>query len=260
MLVALGAIVAVLAAAPVLHLGSSAPPGSTALDMWIVLPVDLVAFEALKMVAALLASWLLVVSLISVVLFERGREAAGDAVLLWVPGFLRRVVRAGVSVAVAGTMVASSVSSSAATEAADDIDLRDVAVLVHLGPVEAPISSAPPAEGDADSPTSPVTGVPIHQDSSQEPDEEVNEASSPEAVPELGQVRDSTGEWVVRPGEHFWSIAEEILTREHGVAPTDAEIGPYWLDLIEANQERLPDPANPDLIYPGMRLTISPRT
>jgi len=55
----------------------------------------------------------------------------------------------------------------------------------------------------------------------------------------------------VQPGEHLWVIAERTLARAWGRPPTDAEIEPYWRDLVAANRGVLADPANPDLVYPG---------
>lgn len=63
-------------------------------------------------------------------------------------------------------------------------------------------------------------------------------------------------EWTVGPGDHFWSIAEQVLSQAWGRAPTDDEVVGYWNTLIAANSERLADPGNPDLIYPGQRFTV----
>lgn len=57
--------------------------------------------------------------------------------------------------------------------------------------------------------------------------------------------------WFVQPGDHFWHIAEATLADAWGRAPTDAEIVPYWRQLVEVNRPRLVDQSNPDLIYPG---------
>ncbi|MGI8939110.1 MAG: hypothetical protein ACR2JF_13040 [Iamia sp.] len=58
-------------------------------------------------------------------------------------------------------------------------------------------------------------------------------------------------EWTTAPGDHFWHIAEASLTDAWGRAPTDAEIDPYWSDLVELNRPLLSDQGNPDLIFPG---------
>jgi len=64
--------------------------------------------------------------------------------------------------------------------------------------------------------------------------------------------------WTVQPGDCFWTSADDVLQRAWDQAPTDAEIVPYWLRLIEANRSELADPANPDLIFPGQVFTVPP--
>lgn len=63
-------------------------------------------------------------------------------------------------------------------------------------------------------------------------------------------------EWTVRPGEHFWSIAEQVLRQHRHEEPGDDEVTAYWERLIEANRSRLVDQSNPDLIYPGQTLRL----
>lgn len=62
----------------------------------------------------------------------------------------------------------------------------------------------------------------------------------------------------VRSGESLWRIASHRLARSFGRAPTDAEIVPYWRELIEMNRDRLPDRDDPDLILPGQELLLPP--
>jgi nucleoid-associated protein YgaU len=62
--------------------------------------------------------------------------------------------------------------------------------------------------------------------------------------------------WTIRPGQHFWAVAEHVLTETWGRPPTPAEVVPYWKKLIEANRERLSDRNNPDLVFPGQVLVI----
>jgi len=64
--------------------------------------------------------------------------------------------------------------------------------------------------------------------------------------------------WTVEQGEHFWSIAETTLEDTRGAAPSEGEVASYWRKLIEANQDRLLPPHDPDLIYPGQSLVIPP--
>ncbi len=79
-------------------------------------------------------------------------------------------------------------------------------------------------------------------------------ATAPAPVPAPAQVAGET--WRVQPGECFWSIAEDVLTRSRNRPPSDAEIVPYWRALIEANRAALADRANPDLVFPGQVFTV----
>ncbi|MGH9181989.1 MAG: hypothetical protein ACRDY5_09775, partial [Acidimicrobiales bacterium] len=64
--------------------------------------------------------------------------------------------------------------------------------------------------------------------------------------------------WTVAPGQHFWAVAEMVLTEAWSRAPSDREMDPYWRTLIETNRLVLRDPANPDLLYPDQVLMIPP--
>lgn len=59
---------------------------------------------------------------------------------------------------------------------------------------------------------------------------------------------------LVAPGDHLWSIAEVHLAEHLGHQPNEAEVAPYWRDLIAAN----PQVTNPDLIFPGQTLVVPP--
>jgi hypothetical protein len=64
--------------------------------------------------------------------------------------------------------------------------------------------------------------------------------------------------WEVRGGEHFWSIAEQVLAASWRRAPTEAEVARYWAALVEHNRDRLAVRDNPDLIYAGQMLELVP--
>ena len=54
---------------------------------------------------------------------------------------------------------------------------------------------------------------------------------------------------------------ETLLDERDGEASTaisDEDIAGYWRILIAANQDRLIEPGNPDLILPGQELTLPP--
>lgn len=102
----------------------------------------------------------------------------------------------------------------------------------------------------------PSPSTPTSQPGTTQP---VNAAASPAtpwavetAVPPASAVDDA---WVVMPGDSFWSIAEEVVA-EVGHQPSEHVIADYWHRLIAANRDRLAQPENPDLLFPGQKLII----
>lgn len=71
-----------------------------------------------------------------------------------------------------------------------------------------------------------------------------------------GEVETREATWEVRPGDHFWSVAEQVLERAWGRVPVEREIVDYWRQLVERNRAELVDPSDPDLIYPGQVLEL----
>jgi hypothetical protein len=64
----------------------------------------------------------------------------------------------------------------------------------------------------------------------------------------------SAPQWLVRPGDNLWSIAAGALAEAWapaGVKPEQSDVGAYWVRVIAVNRDRLPDPADPSLIFPG---------
>jgi hypothetical protein len=106
-------------------------------------------------------------------------------------------------------------------------------------PVPSPISPAPgsaPSTGSSDPTTLPPS------------------SSAPAAPSPVGP-----SDWVVAPGESFWSIAEEALTDARGGAPPDQqEVARYWEQLVAANRDRLVAPGNPDLLVVGQVIHVPP--
>jgi hypothetical protein len=61
---------------------------------------------------------------------------------------------------------------------------------------------------------------------------------------------------LVERGESFWSVAAEVVERRFGPAAPSGQVALYWVLLLDANAAHLPVPADPNLIYPGMALTL----
>lgn len=62
--------------------------------------------------------------------------------------------------------------------------------------------------------------------------------------------------WTVANGDHLWSIAERTLTLRSGHRPDDATTADYWRRLIDANRDRLVEPADPGLIIPSQEIVL----
>lgn len=122
-------------------------------------------------------------------------------------------------------------------------------VLSPLGPVQRAAPDHRPARRPAAPRRRPgaraarAAGVPDRGDPS---------ATGPAAGAAVG-----AGIWVVRPGQSFWSIAEAVVASTAGERPADvAAVAAYWSRLIAANQDHLPVPGDPDLLFVGDRLVL----
>jgi nucleoid-associated protein YgaU len=60
---------------------------------------------------------------------------------------------------------------------------------------------------------------------------------------------------VVGRGDHLWKISRRRLDAVLGREPENAEVGPYWREVIEVNRHGLRS-GDPDLIYPGEMVTL----
>jgi nucleoid-associated protein YgaU len=59
-------------------------------------------------------------------------------------------------------------------------------------------------------------------------------------------------------GDSFWAIATQVATTRFGGSPSAAEVTSVWHALITANSNRLIQPGNPNLIYPGQVFVVPP--
>jgi hypothetical protein len=65
--------------------------------------------------------------------------------------------------------------------------------------------------------------------------------------------------WTIQPGQHLWLVAEQTLRRSKPNPVNTADVVSYWRRLIDANRDRLRDPSNPSLVYPGQVIELPPR-
>ncbi|MEX0835535.1 MAG: hypothetical protein WD010_05560 [Nitriliruptor sp.] len=76
------------------------------------------------------------------------------------------------------------------------------------------------------------------------------------AAPAADEGTTTGAEHEVVAGEHLWSIAAEHLSAHLGRPAADDEVVPHWRRVIELNRDRLANPDDPDLIFPGQRLVL----
>jgi hypothetical protein len=60
------------------------------------------------------------------------------------------------------------------------------------------------------------------------------------------------------PGDHLWSVAARTLATAWGRAPSEREVAPYWRSVVQLNRAGLPNPADPDLVFPGEVVHLPP--
>jgi hypothetical protein len=216
----------------------AAPPSWTPHDLaaWIERhDAATVAVSLARIVALAVAAYLAVVSAAALAL---DLLRVGPS---WPAKFVPTLLRGAIGVGVAGAL---SVPAVAAANA------RDVPVLVQVDTAPSTTDAAPPPTlvqvGPAS--TSAPTSMPVSMPAPSPV------TTPPSTVPDVPA--DAPQTWQVRPGDHFWSIAERTLAA-HGVDTTeDAAVARYWRVLVDANRDRLVVPGNPDLIVAGQQLVV----
>ena len=182
-----------------------------------------VAFSLLRLLALTLAWYALVVTVVGALarLLAAAEVTAGLDRLTLPP--LRRLLAVTMSVGIGTT---------------------------SLGPVAAGVGT--PAAAVVAAPGSPITTTTVP----------ATDALTMRELPPLSEAPLPVGEppaersWTVRPGECFWSIAEDVLAAALGRRATAAEVFPYWRSLVEANRGALADRDNADLVFPGQVFTL----
>jgi hypothetical protein len=194
-----------------------------------------------RVVVLAVAGWLLVVTVVSLLVGAVRPGRLSDLVdLLSVP-LVRRVVHGALGVGLAGATAAG----------VGGLGGRPVPVPVP----PAAVASAPPAPTSSPGRaadvllTTPTTTATTTTTAALPPEPVTPPATGP-APPAEPRT------WRVAPGDHLWSIAEDVLGEALGRPVDDGEVAGYWRRLVAANRERLADPANPDLLFAGDLLVV----
>lgn len=235
----LGALSAVLAGA--VALGSTpalaAPPLTDpgALGDWAGArePVE-AGFAVLRVVLIALSCYLLLVTVLAVVLrLGRAGRLVTAVDVLTLP-WVRRIVQGSLGVGMVGATLAAVGSATVEPSAMPSRSLTTADARLA--------ASAPPV------------GQPGSDLFVRLPDTE----QAPPTMHRLDHPAEVAGaaEVTLEAGDHLWSVAERALADAWGRGPTDAELAPYWAQVVEANRDRLADPANPDLVFPGQAIAL----
>ena len=67
----------------------------------------------------------------------------------------------------------------------------------------------------------------------------------------------ATNQYTIVEGDNFWAIAHARLSHHLDRVATDAEITPYWVELVRLNAAAIQS-GNPDLVYPGEVIALPP--
>lgn len=228
LVIALAALIAAgrrLPAPPVTSWGAAS-------DWYLTVGPATAAVSALRLVAVIVAGWLLIAASAELLAWATARSGARALADLIAPRSLQRVVHglAGLSLTAGLTATAPSAGTPAGPE-------QGVATM-HL------------LEGEAGRGSGTAT-MSLADDRPEAPAPAPAEPAAPAALPQADEV-------IVAPGDSLWSIAEEALLDARGTdrPPSDAEVARYWRRVIEANRLALVDPSNPDLIYPGQVIAL----
>lgn len=215
------------------------PPSPGALGPWLEQVGPVVAAVSLLRLVALGCAVLLAVASAARVLADAAGAVRVVATLdraLPVP--VRRALGAVAGVGAAGSVLLGpgiGPGPSAASVAGEPVA---TATLVQVPTAALRVADPAPTDGPGPAPAT-----------------EASMQVVPEAAAASADVPAEVDEWVVAPGESFWSIAEEVVVERLGRPATEGEVAGYWARLVEANRDRLVT-ADPDLVYPGQRFTL----
>ena len=210
-------------------------------------PAPDAAMAVLRLVVLGLDGYLLLATVVAVVLrLVRAERAITVADVLTVPAVLR-VVQTGLGVGLVGASVAAATAGGTGLSARPTRADTALVSSADEPPLLRELPSHPATTSTSTTTTSTTTT------STTAPELPPTDVAVTVTVPV--EVVDSST-WLVQPGDHLWSIAERTLAGAWARSVSDAEVAPYWRDLIELNRARLADPSNPDLIFPGQTFVL----
>ena len=187
----------------------------------------------------------------------------------WRPSHLQWLsvgpIRRAVDALVAGSLVVSTMAPAAALVDPGTLPPPSTTTVESIEPDYVPAPArpdTPPTPTRPDTPPTPTRPayVPTPAGSGEASSPPTSAPDEPrEARPPPGGLADADppGRATVQPGDSFWLLAARHLESEWGRSPTDAEIAPYWVQVVETNRHHIRS-GDPDLIFPGEELMLPP--
>jgi hypothetical protein len=203
-------------------------------------------FALARLVVLLAGSYLLVVGGMALLLTGSGRRPGMTLAKIAhaLPG-ARRLAQATFGVSIAGGIGLASTAAATA-----DVGVAGgVPPAMHLIGPSARVAPPLPAMQAVSRPAGRLAVAPVVVPAPQ------RRRPSPVAVKRQA-TPPQTAVWVIRPGDHLWAVAEHTLRVAWGRQPEERAIATYWWRVLELNRPHLPDPSNPDLVFPGDRVVL----
>lgn len=250
-----------------------------------------VVIGLIRLVVVAVGSWMLLTSTAATVAAIVGNDGALRAVLRVSPAIVRRVVHSTAAITVTATVLAATPAGAAvhgperrpAAAVVVDAPTTDQVATLHLDdrhvddrhqhddpppgiaePDELTATMAVVPDRPAPPPATPpepavLRLLPAGHDGAAASGAEApsvdRSAGATDAAEETAITPEQPSTWVVRPGDSFWRITEELRAGRGG-ATGDIAFLDYWERLIDTNRSELVDRDNPDLLLPGQVLTI----
>jgi hypothetical protein len=208
-----------------------------AVDRWYLdVGPALAAMSLLRLAAQVATGWIVLASTLQLVAAGGGRPHLATLADRVAPRFLRSVACGAASLSLSAGLAPTASPIGGGPP-------PGTAVMVPLDAVVTTTTSTSTSTTTADDavrPTTTTTTVAPRPDAVPAP-VTPGPADPPPHAPRPDEV-------LVRPGDSFWSIAEDHADR--------TDVAAYWRDLIAANRDRLVDRSNPDLLYPAQVLRL----
>lgn len=172
---------------------------------------------------------------------------------------VRRILHAGIGIGLAVTTAAAPMGQAAASEPVAQADAASDETGILLPPALAVPVRGAEATTKPESLLSRVALPVANMPGDDQPRQMAMPAIPAASEPSTTRSAQIPATHVVEAGEHLWSVAERIVAAAFGDEnPAEADVASYWRTLVDHNRDRLPDPHNPDLVHPGLEITLPP--